>query len=106
MQDSTESPSQGKHGNYHYYLFFKLSYLTFVQSVNEFIEETIRRMLPGEFTERQKVYEEEMADMIGASDDGKNTIPGNTAINSRPTLKISFLSIQIIQNTRKIVNQK
>jgi len=55
-------------------------------SVNEFIEETIRRMLPGEFTERQKVYEEEMADMIGASDDGKNTIPVFVCTMSFPNI--------------------
>ena len=45
--------------------------------MNEFVEETIRRMLPNEFLERQKAYEEEMAEVIGASKDGKATIPGN-----------------------------
>jgi hypothetical protein len=58
----------------HYHFLF--------QTVNEFVEETIRRMLPGEFAERQKMYEEEMTELIGASRDGTNTIPGNLAFHN------------------------
>jgi len=33
--------------------------------VNEFIESTIKRMLPGEYSARQKVHEDELAEQIG-----------------------------------------
>ena len=63
--------------------------LFFVQTVNEFIEETIRRMLPGEFSERQKIYEEEMTELIGATKDGKNNIPG--MIEQQASRKLEYL---------------
>jgi len=43
--------------------------------VNEFVEETIRRMLLTEYVERQKAFEEEMNDLIGSNTDGTNNIP-------------------------------
>jgi len=55
-------------------------------TVNEFIEETIRRMLPGEFSERQKIYEEEMTELIGATKDGKNNIPVFVCTMSFPNI--------------------
>jgi len=55
-------------------------------TVNEFVEETIRRMLPGEYAERQKMYEEEMTELIGASKDGKNTIPVFVCTMSFPNI--------------------
>jgi len=55
-------------------------------SVNEFVEETIRRMLPGEFAERQKIYEEEMTELIGSTMDGKNNIPVFVCTMSFPNI--------------------
>lgn len=55
-------------------------------TVNEFVEETIHRMLPGEFSERQKIYEEEMTEIIGASTDGRTTIPVFVCTMSFPNI--------------------
>lgn len=43
--------------------------------VNEFIEETMKRMLPSEFAERKKGFEDEMTEIIGTSPEGSHTIP-------------------------------
>jgi len=55
-------------------------------TVNDFVEETIRRMLPGEFCERQKIYEEEMTEIIGATKDGRTTIPVFVCTMSFPNI--------------------
>jgi len=45
-------------------------------ATNEFVEETIRRMLPVEFAERQKMFEDEMVELTGNPlQDGSLTIP-------------------------------
>merc|ERR1712079_4979 len=46
-------------------------------SVNEFLERSIRRLLPNEFAERKKTFEDEMSDIAGGSamEDGRVTIP-------------------------------
>jgi len=45
--------------------------------VNEFLERSIRRLLPNEFAERKKTFEDEMSDIAGGSnmEDGRVTIP-------------------------------
>ena len=42
-------------------------------SVNEFLERSIRRLLPNEFAERKKTFEDEMSDIAGGSamEDGR-----------------------------------
>ena len=35
--------------------------------VNEFLERSIRRLLPNEFAERKKMFEDEMIDIAGGS---------------------------------------
>jgi len=42
---------------------------------NEFVEETIRRIFPADYAERQRGQEEEMNDLTKASQDGKHHIP-------------------------------
>ena len=41
--------------------------------VNEFLERSIRRLLPNEFAERKKTFEDEMSDIAGGSamEDGR-----------------------------------
>ena len=41
--------------------------------VNEFLERSIRRLLPTEFAERKKTFEDEMSDIAGGSamEDGR-----------------------------------
>jgi len=55
-------------------------------TTNEFIEETIRRMLPTEFAERQGLHEEEMTELIGASTDGRTTVPVFVCTMSFPNI--------------------
>jgi len=55
-------------------------------TTSEFIEETMRRMLPAEFAERQRLYEEEMTELIGASTDGRTTIPVFVCTMSFPNI--------------------
>lgn len=55
----------------------KTSLLGFQSNIrtNEFVAETIRRIFPNEYSERQKAQEEEMNDLIKASQDGRHHIP-------------------------------
>jgi len=55
-------------------------------SVNEFLEQSIRRFLPAEFTERQKGYEEEMLDLVGTRVDGRVQIPVFVCTMSFPSI--------------------
>jgi len=55
-------------------------------ATNEFIEETIRRMLPAEFAERQRQDEEEMTELTGANNDGRFTIPVFVCTMSFPNI--------------------
>jgi len=55
-------------------------------TTNEFVEETIRRMLPSDFSERQRQDEEEMTEMTGANNDGRITIPVFVCTMSFPNI--------------------
>ena len=39
--------------------------------MNDFVDNTIRRMLPKEYIDRQRVYEEEVADLGSTRKDGR-----------------------------------
>jgi len=54
--------------------------------VNEFIEETMKRMLPSEFADRKKGFDDEMSEIIGTSPDGPNTIPVFVCTMSFPSV--------------------
>lgn len=55
----------------------KTSLLGFQSNIrtNEFVDETIRRIFPSDYSERQRAQEEEMNDLIKASQEGKHHIP-------------------------------
>jgi len=53
---------------------------------NEFIEETIKRMLPADFAERKKGLDDEMNEIIGANPDGVNNIPVFVCTMSFPSV--------------------
>jgi len=57
-------------------------------SVNEFLERSIRRLLPTEFAERKKTFEDEMSDIAGGSamEDGRETIPVFVCTMSFPNI--------------------
>jgi len=56
--------------------------------VNEFLERSIRRLLPTEFAERKKTFEDEMSDIAGgtAMEDGRVTIPVFVCTMSFPNI--------------------
>lgn len=54
--------------------------------VNDFVDQTIRRMLPKEYLERQRLYEEEIADLGGARKDGRVEIPVFVCTMSFPNI--------------------
>ena len=60
-------------------------------AVNEFVEQSVRRMLPAEYADRQKVFEEEMTEMAGRPQDGKVTVPSKTKISICE--KLSFVAV-------------
>ena len=39
--------------------------LLFHQGVTEFVEATVKRMLPGDYCQRQKIHEDEMNELLG-----------------------------------------
>merc|ERR1711936_986794 len=55
---------------------------------NEFLERSIRRLLPTEFAERKKTFEDEMSDIAGGStmEDGQVTIPVFVCTMSFPNI--------------------
>merc|ERR1719242_2920662 len=53
---------------------------------NEFVDETIRRIFPSEYSERQRGQEEEMNDLIKASQDGRHHIPIFVCTASYPNM--------------------
>ena len=60
--------------------------------VNEFVERSIRRLLPAEHADRQKISEEEMSEIAGRPQlDGRVTIPGNSCLHIPPHLLITFI---------------
>lgn len=56
------------------------------EKVNEFVEETFRRVLNADYIERQRIYEDEMSDLLSADDDGKTVIPVFVCTMSFPTV--------------------
>jgi len=54
--------------------------------VNEFVDQTIRRMLPREFLDRQHAFEDEMTDLNRARTDGKVEIPVFVCTMSFPNI--------------------
>jgi len=52
--------------------------------VNEFVDQTIRRMLPSEFLNRQRLFEDEMADLNQTRRDGKVEVPVFVCTTSFP----------------------
>jgi Lon protease-like protein len=54
--------------------------------VNDFVDHTIRRMLPKEFVDRQRLYEEEISDLGGARKDGRVEIPIFVCTMSFPSI--------------------
>jgi len=56
--------------------------------VNEFLERSIRRLLPTEFADRKKTFEDEMSDIAGGSamEDGQVTIPVFVCTMSFPNI--------------------
>ena len=62
------------------------THVHFPQRTNEFVDETIRRIFPSEYSERQRGQEEEMNDLIKASQDGRHHIPIFVCTASYPNM--------------------
>ena len=60
--------------------------------VNEFLERSIRRLLPNEFAERKKMFEDEMIDIAGGSamEDGTGRVSFLTFTVFIPFLNFLF----------------